>query len=221
MAENSFEIIDLSRTLSSDMPIFPGSISSEISSAHTIEKNGFNEKKLLLYSHTGTHIDAPYHILKEGKSLDKFRLDYFMGNSFCIDVSNVKNGVIEIENLISFNNNIKKSDFLLLYTDKAKFWKTNEYFKSYPVLSEDATKFLADFSLKGIGIDAVSFDFIDSKLLPIHNILLNKNIILIENLCNLKKIINRHFIFCCFPLKIKNADGSPVRAAAIIKFISN
>ena len=217
MFDNSFEIIDLSQILSSDMPIFPLCIPSEISSAHVIEKNGFNEKKLLLYSHTGTHIDAPYHILKSGKSLDKFGLSYFMGNSFCIDVSNVKDNLIEIEDLICIKKNIKKSDFLLLYTGQSKCWKKKEYFKAYPVLSEEAARFLAGFSLKGIGIDAASFDVIDSKTLPIHNIFLKNNIILIENLCNFNKIINKHFIFCCFPLKIKESDGSPTRAVAIIK----
>ncbi|MBW1616958.1 MAG: cyclase family protein [Deltaproteobacteria bacterium] len=216
ITDASFKIIDLSRTLSSDISTFQQGVSPEISLAHTIEKEGFNETKILLYSHNGTHIDAPYHVLKDGKSLDKLGLDYFMGDSFCIDVSNVKNNLIEIENLISFKDDIKKSDFLLLYTGRAKFWKTAKYFDPYPVFSKDAAQFLGDFSLKGIGIDAYSFDAIDANALPVHNVFLKKNIILIENLCNLKKLINSHFIFCCFPLKFENADGSPTRAVAII-----
>jgi kynurenine formamidase len=174
----SFKIIDLSRTLSSDISTFQQGVSPEISLAHTIKKEGFNETKILLYSHNGTHIDAPYHVLKDGKSLDKLGLDYFMGDSFCIDVSNVKNNLIEIENLISFKDDIKKSDFLLFHTGRSKFWKTKKYFDPYPALSEDAAKFLADFSLKGIGIDIISFDFLDSKTLPIQNILLKKVIFL-------------------------------------------
>ncbi len=148
--------------------------------------------------------------------MDKFGLDYFIGDSFCIDVSCVKNGLIQIQDIISFENDIEKSDFLLLHTGISDFWGTKKYFESYPVLSEETAKFLADFSLKGAGMDAISFDPIDSKILPIHNIFLKKDIILIENLCNLKKIINRQFIFSCFPLKLENADGSPTRAAAII-----
>jgi len=73
--KNSFKIIDLSRTLSNNTPVFPGDIAPQISSAFTIEKNGFNEKKLFLYLHTGTHVDAPYHVLKSGKASDKFGLD--------------------------------------------------------------------------------------------------------------------------------------------------
>jgi len=139
-----------------------------------------------------------------------------MGNSFCIDASGIKDNRIDIEDLIDWKDDIKKSDFILLYTGQENYWKTKKYFETYPVLSKDAANFLADFSLKGIGIDAASFDAIDSKNLPIHNILLKEDIILIENLCNLNKLINRHFIFCCFPLKIKDADASPVRACAII-----
>ena len=84
------------------------------------------------------------------------------------------------------------------------------------MLHEDAATYLSSFNLKGIGSDTISFDPVDSWELPVHHILLSKGLILIENLVNLKSLPKHNFAFSCFPLKIKNGDGSPVRAVGIV-----
>lgn len=89
--------------------------------------------------------------------------------------------------------------------------------KNYPLLSYKAAKWITTLRLKGLGVDMISVDEVDSAALPIHNILLVHDTIAIENLTNLQLLPSSDFMFSCFPLKIKNADGSPVRAAAFIK----
>jgi kynurenine formamidase len=84
------------------------------------------------------------------------------------------------------------------------------------VLHRDAALYLTSFNLKGIGSDTISFDPVDSVELPVHHILLLKGLILIENLVNLTSLPKHNFAFSCFPLKIKNGDGSPVRAVGIV-----
>ncbi len=104
----------------------------------------------------------------------------------------------------------------LLHTGWSQFWGTEDYFGNFPVLHPDAATYLSAFNLKGIGSDTISFDPVDSVELPVHHILLSAGIILIENLVNLNKLPQHDFTFSCFPLNIKNGDGSPVRAVGIV-----
>ena len=79
----------------------------------------------------------------------------------------------------------------------------------------EAAKWLCHFKLKGVGVDAISVDEINSNHFPIHHILLKNDTVIIENLKNLDLIAVIPFIFSCFPLKFEEADGSPVRAVAL------
>jgi kynurenine formamidase len=92
-----------------------------------------------------------------------------------------------------------------------------------PTLTTDAASWLTQFGLNGIGIDSFSVDKVISAevvtedTMPNHYIILGSDILLIENLTNLDKLPTDIFIFQCLPLNIENADGSPVRAMAIIE----
>lgn len=204
------EIIDLSHPLSSEMFAFPGDPSPVIEKYANLEKDGYNASWFEIGSHLGTHVDAPYHILQQGKALDEFPLENFIGKGVCIDCTSQNNISAEY---------IKKQlsdvdfEFMLLYTGWQKFWNSKNYFSGFPFLEEEATKLLSSYSLKGVGIDAPSFDPIDCELVN-HKILLGKNILLIENLCNLPLLLNKRFDFYCLPLNYSKADGSPIRACA-------
>jgi arylformamidase len=171
-----------------------------------------------MYTHTGTHIDAPFHMLANGKSLDQMSPESFVGKAICIDCTGVKGRYIEFEHLNQFTGKIQQADFVLLRTDWSKKWETNDYFNDFPVLSKEACKWLTDFDLKGIGLDVISIDPVnDSYEMMNHKIVFNRGMTIIENLTNLGLVGNELFTFSCLPLKIENADGSPVRAIAIIE----
>lgn len=210
------KIIDLTQIISSTMPVYPGTEPPVITNATTIDNDGFAEKLISMFSHTGTHIDAPGHILEGGFTLDQFCAGNFVGNGLVIDISECS--IVERDFLEKYKTQIEGyaqfdgSDFVLFRTGWDKKWGTEDYFSGFPLLSEDALKWLCNFKIKGIGFDCISADPVDSCDLPNHRIILDKNIIIIENLCNLEQLEGQHFVFSCLPLKIKNADGSPVRA---------
>jgi arylformamidase len=208
--------IDLSHTISIETPVYPGTEPPVFSTPCTIEKQGFSEKRITLFSHTGTHMDAPSHILPEGKSLDRFPAEKFMGKAAVINLTHIHRMEIEHHDLLQYEAFILKIDFLLLHTGWYLKWGTDAYFKEYPVLTAAASRWLAGFPLKGIGVDMISVDRTNTNTYPIHRIFLQNEILIVENLTNLSELPDKIFSFFCFPLKIKDADGSPVRAAALI-----
>lgn len=209
-------IADLTHSLYPDMPVYPGTEPPLFTPVFLIENVGFRELKITMFSHTGTHIDAPAHILTSAKSLDQLPIDRFYGNALVLKPACLPHRLIDIGDLLPFEPAIEKSDFILFHTGWSRFWGTQAYFSGYPVLSEDAATWLCGFGLKGVGMDTISADTADSHDFPIHNILLKRELIIIENLTHLDRLPVSGFIFSCFPLKIETADGSPVRAVAIL-----
>ena len=198
------------------MPVYPGTEPPVIKDATTIEKDGFAEKLLSFFSHTGTHIDAPGHILKGKNTLDKFSADKFVGKGLVIDVTECTSGKIEKDLLEKYSSEIEGCDFVLFKTGWDKKWGNESYFMDFPSLTSDAASWLCQFNIKGIGFDCISADSVIAADLPNHKIILNKNLIIIENLCNLEWLRGYSFLFSCLPLKIENSDGSPVRAVGIL-----
>ena len=196
------------------MPVFPGDLHPKVKSVSSIEDQGYQENELTMSTHTGTHIDAPFHIIPGGYTLDAFPPEKFFGEGLILDCRQLEKITADsIKQSLSSRN----PDFVLLYTGWNTYWGTDAYFSKIPVLELNAAKYLADLSLKGVGVDTPSFDPVGSDSLGNHKTLLSKNIVLIENLTGLGYLLEKKFIFSCFPLKIKSADGSPVRAIAIIE----
>lgn len=207
-------VIDLTHFLSESMPVYPGTKPPRIVEANTVAENGFAEKLLSLYSHTGTHIDAPGHILPGAATLDDLEIGHFLGPGLVVDVSHMAGGTIEIADLEKEKARMAAVEFVLFHTGWDRRWGRPEYFDPFPVLSAEAAVWLAGFKLKGVGVDAISVDEIGSTALPVHRTLMAAGFILIENLTSLDALIGKDFVFSCLPLKIAGGDGSPVRAAA-------
>ena len=212
------KIIDLTHNIEPNMPVYPGTEPPVIHRVNTIETDGFLEHKVTMFTHTGTHVDAPSHILKNGSTLNTYDAAYFVGNGFVIDIQIQTGREITKELLIYHEDVINESDFLLLNTGWSRHWGKDTYFSGYPVLDPDAAVWLTKRNgLRGIGIDAISFDREGSNDFPVHHILLGAGKLLIENLTNLLNVGQKKFRFTCLPLKTQQADGAPVRAIAIIE----
>jgi kynurenine formamidase len=208
-------IIDLSHTVSPGMPVYPGDDPPVFTNRAVIDEDGFVEKTITLGSHTGTHIDAPAHIIPYAPTLDRMPVDRFVGQGSVIDLTGLKYSGIDTDFLNPYESLFKNSEFILLHTGWSRFWGQEKYFKDYPILSIEAALWIRSFELKGLGVDALSVDEIEAADLPIHKILLERMLI-VENLTNLDKLPKTGFTFSCFPLKLENADASPVRAVAIV-----
>ena len=214
------KVTDLTQLLNEKMLVYPDTMPPTYDITNTVNKDGYREHQISMLSHTGTHIDAPAHVLRNGRSLDQFPMDKFIGSAMVIDCRG--RNEISLEYLKTFESKMATVDFVLFFTGWQHRWNTTGYFENCPVPTTESAQYLTGFNLKGVGVDAFSLDKIisaskvTSEIIPNHHILLGKEILLIENLTNLDKLLDNAFTFQCFPLKVENADGSPIRAVAMI-----
>ncbi|HYX71823.1 MAG TPA: cyclase family protein, partial [Nitrososphaera sp.] len=197
-----FKIHDLTRTISPDMPVYPGDPQPKFDPYATIKDNKVNVTRITLGSHTGTHVDAPWHFLKDGNSIDMEPLDKFIGEAVIIDASG--------RNSISSNdlsgNDIRSNDIVLISTD------SGDRLTDFAYLEVSAAEWLVERGIKCVGIDTSSVEKYGRKAAPVHKMLLACNIGIIENLANLKPFAGSRMFFVCLPLPLKGVDGSPARA---------
>ena len=211
------KIIDLTQTIRETMPVYPGTEPPKLTVANTIEKDGFRETLLSFYSHTGTHMDAPFHIYADRTALDALPAEQFVGKALVIDCRDAEEGG-EIGMGYIDKALADQADFLLFHTGWDANWGQEKYFGEYPVVSLEVCQYLLDSKKKGVGFDVIGIDPVSDGNLTRHKMLLSqRDIVIIENLTNLDKIGGDLFAFAALPLKYKDADGAPVRAIAIIE----
>lgn len=212
------KIIDLSHILENEMPVYPGDEAPVVQKVMTHEKDGAQVTRLGISTHTGTHLDTPRHFVANNSTTDKMELGKFYGKGVLIDCRKYGQGqLIPVEVISDYEQKLKAADFALIWTGWNQHWGTKRYFDHFPTLSVKAADFLIEMKLKGIGLDFPSIDTIDSTDYPNHNSVLGNGTLIIENLTQLNKLENKTFDFAAFPLKIKEGDGSPVRAVAMIE----
>ncbi len=210
------ETVDLTHRVSPGMPSYPGTEPPVFVASCTLENHAFEEKTITMYSHTGTHMDAPAHMIEGGSTLDGFDAGAFVGTGVVLDLAQPGRRVVGRKHLEPWGREIEDRDFVLLHTGQSGNWGKPGYFERYPVLSEEAARWLAGFRPKGVGVDAVSVDPMDTETFPVHRLFLERDILVIENLTRLEALLGRKFLLCCLPLKIEGADGAPVRAVAFL-----
>lgn len=208
-------LIDLSHPLFAAMPVWPGTPGPEFLPLAAISTDGFAEQSFRLSSHTGTHIDAPAHIFEGGATLDRYEPAGFFGRIAVVDARETAGSLIEMSHLLRCAEAIGQAEFVLLHTGFSRYWGEEVYGRSYPVLEESAARWLARQRLKGVGIDCPSFDVPGSCTYPVHRLLLETGILLIENLTNVGLVPAEGAELAAFPLAIRDAEACPVRAVAL------
>ena len=212
-------ILDLTHTISQEMPVYPGTPTPRLFRAATLEQHGYRETQINMVSHTGTHMDAPYHMLSHGSTLDELPVSQFCGRAVVLDVSD--RNAITVDYLKAQNGLLRSVDFVLFYTGWEKKWPTNDFFTDgYAVPDEEAAKYLVSCGLKGVGTDAISIDQVSTETFPAHKVLMEGGLVIIECMC-LKKVAGRSDLqLFALPLKYESADGASVRAVAEIRNFS-
>lgn len=210
------KVIDLTHTIKEDMPVYPGTDTPRFIPANSYEKDGFKETLLQMYTHTGTHMDPPAHLYAGKRTLDRFPASQFIGKALVIECRDLKeDGVITMERIQKYGEKAGRADFLLFNLGWDKRWGTDAYFGDYPCIDEEVLDYIIRGSYKGIGFDVIGLDPISDVNLTRHKKLFqNCDIVNIENLKNLELCGGELFWFSCFPLKLEDCDGSPVRAVA-------
>lgn len=209
--------IDLTLTISKSIPSFPGSPTPQFISWSNLKEDGYNLELLFLSSHTGTHLDAPFHFIKNGIKIDQISLGRLMRKAILIKIKKSKNSPITKSDIIQFekkNGSIPDKSSVFFFTDWQKNLKKDNYFTENPGLALSAATYLAQKKTNLVGIDSPSIDLGKDKSFSVHHVLSKNNILIVENLANLNKIKSKEFNFTILPLKLKDATGSPVRAVA-------
>jgi len=204
------KVIDLTHVIHEDMQVFPGTEPPRLTVGNTLEKDGFRETALFLYSHTGTHMDTPAHMLEGAAELDKLPVSTFCGKAAVIPCK----GRITMEEINAYREMADKAEFIIFHTGQDALWGKEGYFDA-PVPEAEVIQYAIDTGKKGVGIDCMSVDPMDWPM-PNHFMLFGAGMVIVENLCNLTEASGKMVDFYALPLKYKDADGAPVRAIAVI-----
>lgn len=207
-------VFELTHTIRNQMPVYPGTEPPQLTTACTIAQCGYQETLLHMYSHVGTHMDAPAHMIPGGATLDSYPAERFLGRAYVLDCRGREE--IGLPLLLAHRQELAEAEFLLLCTGWDRYWGSDDYYRGFPCLTEEAARHVAGLGLKGVGEDCISLDPCHTQDYPIHHILLGAGLVNTENLRGLEQLAGRHCQFLTMPLKYHNADGCSCRAAAII-----
>jgi len=213
------KVIDLTLTVSEKIPTFPGSPKPHFIEWETIPKDGYNLELLFLSTHTGTHIDAPFHFVKNGKKIHEIAPERLVNEAVLIRIGKNSNRSIsktDIQNFEQKNGKIENGSTVIFYTGWQKNLNKEFYFTENPGLSVSAAKYLVSKKINMVGIDSPSIDLGSDSKFSVHHVLAKNNILIVENLANLNKIKSNNFHLITSPLKLKNATGSPIRAFGFV-----
>ena len=208
----------MSRNVDLSLTMLPGMRGVDYEVRSTIDGKGWNTTILHLYSHSGTHMDAPFHFLQQGETLDDVVLDKCVGPARVIDLSSVKpRELITVEHLAPYAQEIGPGTRLLLKTGWSARADNPEYRDQLPRISLALAEWLAEREIALLGVETPAPADVNNKeeLTAVHHALLGAQIVIVEGLANLDALQQKEVTFIALPLKLAGGDGSPVRAIAI------
>ena len=201
--------IDISVNLKGGMVHWPGDPEVKIEKKLDIDRGDIcNVSVLSMGSHTGTHMDAPRHFVKDGKSIDEMPFEAAIGRARVIairDPESIKTKELE-------RHGIRAGERLLFKTrNSPRCWKTDVFVEDFVYISEEAADYLAQKRVRTVGIDYLSVGGYKADGARIHLALLRAGVWLIEGL-NLTGVKPGAYELVCLPLKSFSGDGAPARA---------
>lgn len=227
MAIQYTKMVDLTLDIVNNMSVPPGNRKLppvELKILKDADKDGIQVGFYQQGIHSGTHLDAPRHIIPGGKTIDQLPLETFVTRGYCIDCTSVKpNEPVTAAMLEYAASKVRKGMAVLLYTGWSnKMFGTDEYWDDSPYLGEDAAHWLAYHGASMAGYDffqeiGAKQPVIDPSKFEVHRILLGQGCLNIEHLTNLDQVVDQEFDLIALPLKIIGAEGSPSRVVALLE----
>ena len=207
------KLIDLTRTLEH------GQTGVDFDTKFTVDRDGWNAKTLHLYSHTGTHMDAPFHFEATNERIDEISLDRLLVPGHVVEIKiNGPSQLLTCKDLSQLSEAVEPGDAVLLKTDWSQHFDDFDYFRNnLPRISEALANWLVERKVGIVGVEAQSVADVNnlSEVTLIHKILLGGNVVIVEGLVNLDSIVDDAFLFGAMPLKVGGGDGAPCRAFAM------
>jgi kynurenine formamidase len=206
------QIVDLTLTL------YHGMRGVEIHPHTRIATDGYNTTNLKLYSHAGTHMDAPLHFLEGGATIDQWDLQKCIGPALVLDLSHKEpNSLITVDDVATYADQIGPGVRVLMRTDWDAHAELPDYRTHFPRISRELAHWLVDRGVWLVGVQTPSVASLADReeLRDVHQILLRGQIVIVECLANLDQLPPT-VTFIALPLKVQAGDGSPVRAVAML-----
>jgi|SRR4051794_6993184 len=201
-------IIDVTRPVFTGMPVWPGDPPCHCGWSSRLPGDGVNVAELSFGAHTGTHMDAPLHVLEDGTRIADVSLAACIGPVHVVDTGDA--GELDADWLAAHLPS--GCERLLLRT---RVWLDATRFpETWPAFTPGAARLLADRGVRLVGTDAPSPDPADADDLPVHRILLGAGIPILENLL-LGDVPGGAYELIALPLRLAEADASPVRAVLV------
>ncbi len=221
-------LIDLSHPLDAATPPWPGNpgVDVDVLSAipadwgpgrrgGTSEPVYCNTTAFRTCNHTGTHMDAPAHFYNGVPTIEQVPLNHCIGPAALVEVGHVgARGAIARTDLIAHEDRITETGKVVFRTGWSRRWGEGDYFRDYPVLSEEAADWLVQRRVHLVGLDTPSVDY---EPHPVHYVLLGARAVIVENLTNLHLIERPTFELIVLPLPLRGLEASPVRAMARVE----
>jgi len=227
-------IVDLSQTLYNGMPSWQTNPDLKYGPIQKAARDIFNVTVInQMHMHTGAHVDVPLHSVQEGKTIEQYPIDRYIGEGVVLDFRGKKPAEeISEEDIKTYEDSISKGDVVMLCTDWSKKRGYNsDYLYKWPFLSVPACELLVERKVKAVGTEGLSIagwtgnvpaqgPVTKTSSADIHNALLEKDVLIIEGLSNLgeilegKKVARAFFVFA--PLNFVGTEAAPCRAFAMI-----
>ena len=201
--------IDISVPLHNSMVHWPHDPKFAIHYVSDLEKGDkYNISQISLGSHTGTHIDAPLHVINKGRGVAEIPLEILIGPARVIEIND--NESIKPAELMQ--HKIRRGERILFKTlNSSRLWNTSKFREKFVHISSEAATLLAKLKTKLVGIDYLSVSSYQDDSVLVHKTLLGAGVLIIEGL-NLANVIPGKYQLICLPLKIDHGDGAPARA---------
>jgi len=203
------KIWDISMTIHPGMPVYKNRDENRPEFAVARDHSGGSayETRVTLNLHTGTHLDAPLHILENGSTIDKMELDRLITRCRVLDLSHVEER-ITAQDLV--DQTVEAGDFVLMKTRNSQS-ETFEF--DFVYLEESGARYLKDKKVKGVGIDALGIER-GQPGHKTHRILMEAGIIILEGL-RLAHVDAGEYTLIALPLKLQGLEASLVRAVLV------
>jgi len=212
-------LIDLSHSLDSQTPVYPGDPPVEVSVVSSTDPRSpggpgaMNVGRIALGLHAGTHLDAPFHFFGSGQTIERVPLERCLGPALRINLPGHGAGAsITPDDLEGYRPALRETGKVVFNTGWYRRWGKPDYFSAHPILTKEAAQFLVECGLHLVGVDFPSVDLPPHEA---HVALLGRDVLIVENLTNLDAIGADRFGLIVLPLKIVGREGSPVRAVAM------
>lgn len=213
------KLIDLSHPLEHGQLNFPFDPKISVLAHNTVSSIGYNITQVSMSTHQGTHLDAPFHFYDDGKTIDRMRLDQFIGTTALIDLtpgSHLDPKTPLTVDMFERHADVFRPGSKVFYrTGWDRMFGKPEFFSDFPTLTLEAARWIAARRIGMLGMDTPtpSTDWKECHLILLEE---GVEIVIVEGLTNLDKLPDR-FTFIGFPLNIKGRDGSPIRAVAMVE----